>query len=89
MVARDKSKFKIRELAVAAATCSDLVSRKVLRKRAKRARREFEGGAEASPSGKTARRQSMKAHSERCNDDKEEPTLFLVERTKNRGSGRY
>ena len=42
-----RSKFKIpdffQEMAVAAAKCRDPVSRKVLRKRAQRARKEFEG----------------------------------------------
>ena len=57
----NNSKFKVhgdlREMAVLAAKSRDLVSRKVLRQRAKRARREFDARVVGSlPRRKTSRR---------------------------------
>ena len=57
---RNRNKFtvpdEIREMAAEAATCRDLVRRKLLRKRAHKARREFKAGRAVLPGGKVIHR---------------------------------
>ena len=56
LTSRNKNKFmvpeEIRELASVVAQCRDPVRRRVLRKKAQKARREFDARVEALPRGK-------------------------------------
>ena len=77
---RRRNKFtvpdEIREMVVEAAKCRDPVRRKLLRKRARKARREFDAGRAALPGGKVIHRPVVTKfwNSGRASEDRDEWT---------------